>query len=71
MAALFGADDVGICRLDRRWVYSHYYDPQTRESYPIHFSDEPGFEHHTEPGMLEDRSQIIPAGMKYADRLHS
>ena len=66
IAALFGADDVGICRLDRRWVYSHYYDPQTRESYPIRFSDEPGFEHHTEPGMLEDRSQIIPAGMKYA-----
>ena len=66
MAAMFGADDVGICRLDRRWVYSHYYDPQTKESYPIHFSDEAGFEGYTEPGMLEDRSQVIPAGMKYA-----
>lgn len=64
MAALFGADDVGICRLDRRWVYSHYYDPQTRESYPIRFSDEPGFKGHTEPGMLEDCSQVIPAGMQ-------
>ena len=65
MAALFGAHDAGICLLDRRWVYSHYYDPETRESYPIRFSDEAGYEHHTEPGVLEDRSQIIPAGMKY------
>ena len=65
MAALFGAHDVGICLLDRRWVYSHHYDPATRESYPIHFSDEAGYEKYTEPGMLEDRSQVIPAGMKY------
>jgi reductive dehalogenase len=65
MARLFGADDTGISLLDRRWVYSRYFDPQTKESYPIHFSDEPGFEAHREPGMLADRSQVIPAAMKY------
>lgn len=26
VATYFGADLVGICRLDRRWVYSHTYD---------------------------------------------
>ncbi len=27
-ALWFGADDVGICRLDKRWVYSHTFQPQ-------------------------------------------
>ncbi len=65
MASLFGADDAGVCRLDRRWVYSRYYDPETRESYPIRFSDEEGYSHCTEPGTLADRTQVIPAGMQY------
>ncbi len=26
----YGADSVGICKVDQRWVYSHYYDHQTR-----------------------------------------
>ncbi len=30
VATWFGADRVGICRLDRRWVYSHIYEGQPR-----------------------------------------
>lgn len=30
-ATYFGADLVGICRLDRRWVYSHTYDTKLGE----------------------------------------
>jgi len=60
-----GAHDAGVCLLDRRWVYSHYYDPVSRESFPVHFSDEPGFESFTEPGTAGDKSKVIPAEMKY------
>ncbi len=31
VAISFGADMVGICRLDRRWVYSYTYDTQKTE----------------------------------------
>jgi epoxyqueuosine reductase len=34
VAALFGADRVGITRLDRRWLYSHKYSAQTRAEKP-------------------------------------
>lgn len=30
VARFYGADLVGICTLDARWVYSHYYDRETR-----------------------------------------
>jgi len=29
VARFYGADLVGICELDRRWVYSHYFDRET------------------------------------------
>jgi len=29
VARLYGADLVGICEVDQRWVYSHYFDIQT------------------------------------------
>ena len=32
VAKLAGADLVGICQLDRRWLYSHSYNMSTRES---------------------------------------
>ncbi|MFH1650561.1 MAG: reductive dehalogenase [Chloroflexota bacterium] len=66
MSRRFGADEVGICLLDRKWVYSHWFDEETREHYPIRFSDEPGYEEYEEPVQLEDRTQVIPAKMKYA-----
>ncbi len=31
VAAVFGADQVGITRLDRRWLYSHKYSAQTQD----------------------------------------
>lgn len=61
----FGADQVGFARLDRRWVYSHWYDEDTKEHFPIKFSDEPGYEPYQEPVQLQDKTQVIPAGMKY------
>lgn len=66
VALLSGADDVGICELNRKWVYSHYFDRESKEAYPIHFSDETGFSGITEPCMLDDKTQVIPASMKYA-----
>ena len=66
MGLRFGADEVGICLLDRRWVYSQWFDEETREQYPIKFSDEPGYEEYEEPVQLDDRTQVIPAKMKYA-----
>ena len=35
VARYFGADLVGIAKLDMRWVYSHHYIPETGESKPV------------------------------------
>lgn len=34
-ALYYGADDVGICGLHPNWVYSHEFNTQTHEHYPI------------------------------------
>ena len=40
-AALFlGASLVGICKLDRRWLYSHRFHPHTHEHVPIEIPEE-------------------------------
>lgn len=62
---MFGADEVGFAPLDRRWVYSRQFDIETHQSYPIRFSDEPGYEEHTEPARLNDGSYIIPKEMEH------
>tara|TARA_B100000315_G_scaffold218164_1_gene219269 strand:- start:499 stop:1806 length:1308 start_codon:yes stop_codon:yes gene_type:complete len=64
-ASVFGADQAGIARLDRRWVYSHYFDRTTVETHPIKFSDEPGFEEYDAPICLEDGTRVIPKEMQY------
>ena len=64
-ATLFGADQVGFAELDRRWVYSHYFDEETKEAFPIRFSDEPGYEEYDQPIRLEDGTRVIPKEMKY------
>ena len=64
-AKLFGADQAGVARLDRRWVYSYYFDEQTMEDYPIKFSDERGYEQYDEPARLEDGTRVIPKEMQY------
>jgi reductive dehalogenase len=40
VASYFGADLVGICRLDRRWVYSHSYELEEGESKPQEVPEE-------------------------------
>lgn len=63
----FGASAVGITEIDRRWVYSHWYDEDKKESFPLRFSDEdPQYENIDTPTKLEDGTRIIPASMKYA-----
>ena len=64
-AQLFGADQVGFAELDRRWVYSHYFDEETKEAFPIKFSDEEGYEEHDQPVRLDDGTRVIPKEMKY------
>jgi len=64
-ALQFGADQVSTCLLDRKWVYSHWFDEETKQDYPIKFSDEPGYEAYQEPIQLEDKTQVIPKEMKY------
>jgi epoxyqueuosine reductase len=39
-ARFFGADLVGICELDRRWIYSHSYHMQTKEHAPVEIPQE-------------------------------
>lgn len=66
-ALKFGADAVGITEYDRRWVYSHWYDDEKKESFPLRFSDElPEYETIETPTLLEDGTRVIPASMKYA-----
>lgn len=65
VARFYGADEVGVCLLDRRWVYSHWYDSETKSEYPIKFSDEPGFEDIDVPCKLSDGTRVIPKEMKY------
>ncbi|MBQ11847.1 MAG: reductive dehalogenase [Planctomyces sp.] len=66
VAKLYGADIVGFARLDRRWVYSHYWDEETSTDHPIMFTDEPGYEQYDKPQRLEDRTLVIPKEMQYA-----
>ncbi len=65
MAHLLGADLVGFTDLDRRWVYSRWYDEESQESYPILFSDETN-KAYPAPTLLEDRKQVIPKEMDKA-----
>jgi len=64
-ARQFGADDIGFCLLDRKWVYSHWFDEETKQDYPIKFSDEPGYEPYAVSSQLEDRTLVIPKELKY------
>ena len=64
-AQLFGADQVGFTELDRRWVYSHYFDSETKKDHPIKFSDDPGYQQYDQPIRLEDGTRVIPKEMRY------
>jgi len=64
-AHLFGADQVGFAELDRRWVYSNYFDAETKKDYPIRFSDDPGYQQYDRPIRLTDGTRVIPKEMRY------
>ena len=64
-AHLFGADQVGFAELDRRWVYSHYFDSETKKDYPIKFSDDSGYQQYDQPIRLADGTRVIPKEMRY------
>jgi reductive dehalogenase len=53
-AIWFGADEVGICRLDRRWVYSHTVEGQQGMSYSSKLAN------------VESKPQEIPERFQYA-----
>jgi len=67
LAIWFGASIVRVTLLDRRWVYSHWYDNRSspHRNPRIVFSDEAGFEQYDRPTQLEDGTQVIPQDMKY------
>ena len=39
VAKFFGASLVGVCELDKRWLYSNYYDSALQESGPVEILD--------------------------------
>jgi len=66
-ALLYGATAVGIAPIDRRWFYSHWYDKEKKQAFPLKFSDEDSrYLNITRPTTLEDGTRIIPHSMKYA-----
>jgi len=67
IAMWYGASLARITLLDRRWVYSHWYDENSspHRNPRIVFSDESGYEEYSKPTQLEDGTLIIPKEMKY------
>lgn len=61
----FGATEIGVAGLDRRWVYSNWWSRYTQEGGEIMFSDEMGDpEVYMEPTELADGTRVIPASME-------
>lgn len=76
-AMMFGWDEVGITTLDRRWVWTTWYDSTyTHTSYPVYFTDEPGCptdengQAYTVPTVLDDGTEIIPKEMNNVIAFH-
>lgn len=65
MAKFFSADQIGFCDLDRRWVFSHYWNVDAKREFPIKFSDERGYRRIKVPSRLRDGTLVIPEEMKY------
>lgn len=63
-AKMYGASAIGIAPLERKWVYSHWYDERNKNSFPIIFTDE--YEEYnsiTKPTVLSDNIRVIPYEM--------
>jgi len=69
---MFGGDLVRVAKLDRRWMWTTWYDYTfTHQAHPFYFTDEPGCptdangQAYTVPTILDDGTQIVPAAMQY------
>ena len=71
VARYFGADTVGIARLDRRWLYSHHYNEKTGESKPVEIDE--GYPYVISIGLQMDYRMIAtaPAALHLAESLIS
>jgi epoxyqueuosine reductase len=67
VARYFGADLVGIAKLDLRWVYSHHYIPETGESRPVEIGE--SYTHVITMAVGEDYSiiQTAPSALYMAE----
>jgi reductive dehalogenase len=61
-ARFFGAGLVGICRLDRRWLYSHVSDDIAREQRPLEIPEDYGYAVAMAIEMDYDFIQTAPTG---------
>jgi epoxyqueuosine reductase len=70
-ARYFGADMVGIARLDRRWVYSDHYNEKTDESEPVEIDE--GYPYVISVAVQMDYRMIAtaPAALHLAESLMS
>lgn len=65
-ALFFGASDVGICKLDRRWVYSHTYDDAGGGQTNTHGGQTGQKKETKSPKKAATTPQVIPDNYKYA-----
>lgn len=64
-AKMYGASAVGITLLDRRWVYSHWFDKESGNNYPLVFSDEnEAYQGINKPTLLDNGIRVLPEKMK-------
>lgn len=65
-AKVYGANQVGIASLDKRWFYSHWFDETKNDSFPLVFSDdEKGLESINTPFVDSKGKRVIPESMKH------
>ena len=67
VARYFGADLVGIAKLDRRWLYSHNYITDTGEERPVEIDER--YQYVIVMGMEQDYNltQTAPSALMYAE----
>lgn len=65
-AKVYGASQVGIASLDKRWFYSHWFSETRNDSFPLVFSDEEqALGSINRPFVDSNGKRIIPESMKH------
>ncbi|MFC2002254.1 reductive dehalogenase [Chloroflexota bacterium] len=67
VARYFGADLVGIAKLDLRWVFSHHYVPETNQSYPVDIDQRYKYVIVMALEMDYDRMSTAPTALEWAE----